>query len=87
MTTDFIRIYQNSRENFFCKILDIKKMLKKLYKKNFSWSDIEKIDRKTYGTLSVKSELKENKFSNEEIDDFYSKLESNPTEALKSLIV
>lgn len=83
---DFIRIYQNSRENFFCKILEMKKMLKKLYKKNFSWSDIEKIDRKTYGTLSVKSNLKDNKLSNEQIDDFYSKLESNPTEALKSLL-
>ena len=81
---DFIRIYQNSREDFFCKILEVRKMLKKFNKK-FSWSDIDKIDRKTYGTLSSKTFLKESKYSNEKIDEFYKELETNPIEALKNL--
>lgn len=81
---DFIRIYQNSREDFFCKILEVKKMLKKFNKK-FSWSDVDKIDRKTYGTLFTKTFLKESKYSNEKIEDFYKELETNPIEALKNL--
>ena len=59
-------------------------MLKKFNKK-FSWSDIDKIDRKTYGTLSSKTFLKESKYSNEKIDEFYKELETNPIEALKNL--
>lgn len=81
---EFIRIYQNSREDFFCKILEVKKMLKK-FNKNFSWADVDKIDRKTYGTLSSKINLKENKYSNERIEEFYLELEKNPLEALKNL--
>ena len=82
---DFIRIYLNSREDYFCRLLEVKKMLKKFDRK-FSWSNIEKIDSKLYGTLSSKTELKQKKINQNIINSIYEKLEKNPLEALDLLI-
>lgn len=82
---DFIRIFLVSREDYFGKMMNVKKMLKKVYGK-FSWSDIEKIDRKLYGTLETKTELRNVKISKDKIEEVFSTLENDPMKALDILI-
>lgn len=74
---DFIRIFLASRENFFSKMMSVKKMLKKL-KGKFSWSDIEKIDRKLYGTLCTKVDFLNAGVPKDKIDGIFDLLDKNP---------
>lgn len=74
---DFTRIFLVSREDFFSKMMSVKKMLKKLRGK-FSWADIEKIDRKLYGTLCTKVELLNAGVPKDKIDGIFDLLNSNP---------
>ncbi len=74
---DFTRIFLSSREDFFSKMMPVKKMLKKLQGK-FSWSDIEKIDRKLYGTLCTKTEFLNAGVPKDKIDGIFELLNSNP---------
>lgn len=74
---DFTRIYLSSRENFFSKLMEVKKMLKKISGK-FSWSDIEKIDRKLYGTLCTKMDFLKTGIPKDKIDGIFACLENNP---------
>lgn len=83
---DFIRIYLNSRENYFCKISEFRKQYKKINRNKINWSEIDKIDRKTYGTIATKCYLKtELKEKMETIDNAYAELEKNPMNALNLL--
>lgn len=83
---DFIRIYQNSRENYFCKISEFRKMYKKVNRDKIDWGLIDKIDRKIYGTMATKYYLKsELKLKNDAIDSIYEELEKNPMNALNLL--
>lgn len=82
---DFLRIFLASREDYFSKLLEVKKNLKKVYGK-FSWNDIEKIDRKLYGSLCTKATLKTKKISKENIEVIYKTLEKDPIESLRLLL-
>lgn len=83
---DFIRIYNNSRNNYFNKIFEFKKIYKKQVKKVIDWSTIEKIDRKTLKSLSMKDKIKKDfKMSSQNINKVYDLLEENPIEALRFL--
>lgn len=84
---DFIRIYQNSRENFFFKIVDYRKNYKKMNKETIDWSRIEKLDRKQVNKMAVKCIIREDfKIKANKVEELYQTLEKNPMEALKSLI-
>lgn len=74
---DFTRIFLASREDFFSKMMPVKKMLKKL-KGKFSWTDIEKIDRKLYGTLCTKTNFLNAGVPKDKIDGIFELLNSNP---------
>lgn len=74
---DFTRIFLASREDFFSKMMPVKKMLKKLQGK-FSWADIEKIDRKLYGTLCTKTDFLNAGIPKDKIDGIFDLLNSNP---------
>lgn len=74
---DFTRIFLASREDFFSKMMPVKKMLKKLQGK-FSWADIEKIDRKLYGTLCTKTDFLNAGVPKDKIDGIFDLLNSNP---------
>ena len=81
---DFIRIYQNSCENFF----EYGNAYKKINKSKIDWSQIKKIDRKTVGSVLAKKSMKEDlKMKNDEINLFYKKLEKDPLAALESLAI
>lgn len=83
---DFIRIYNNSRDNYFNQIFEYRKLHKKLISKTIDWSTIERIDRKTIGTLQTKENLKTDmKATKAEIQTAYDLLEKDPLEALRSL--
>lgn len=82
---NFIRIFLASREDYFSKLLEVKKMLKKINGK-FSWNDIEKIDKKLYGTLSTKSKLRKDGYSKEDIDKVFEELKRNPINALNYIL-
>lgn len=83
---DFIRIYQNSRENFFFQIYEYRNAYKKLNKSRIDWSQIEKIDRKEIGSILAQKSMKEDlKMKTDEISTFYKKLEKAPWDVLKSL--
>jgi hypothetical protein len=82
---DFLRIYLNSREYYFAKLLEVKKSLKKVEKK-FSWFDVDGINGKFYGTLMAKSEMASHKISKTNINEIYKTLENNPTKALEMLV-
>ena len=82
---DFIRIYNNSRDNMFCKIYEFRKLYKKLVDKNIDWSSIEKIDSKVLGMLNLKDTLKKEKYSKSIIEQSYEELNKNPINALNIL--
>lgn len=82
---DFIRIYNNSRDNMFCKIYEFRKLYKKLVDKNIDWSSIEKIDSKVMGMLNLKDTLKKEKYSKDIIEQSYEELNKNPINALNIL--
>lgn len=82
---DFIRIYNNSRDNMFCKIYEFRKLYKKLVDKNIDWSSIEKIDSKVLGMLNSKDILKKEKYSKDIIEQSYEELNKNPINALNIL--
>ena len=80
---DFIRIYNNSRDNYFNQIFEFRKLHKKLVSKTIDWSTIEKIDRKTIGTLKTKEHLKADmKLSKANIESAYELLEKDPFKSL-----
>lgn len=80
---DFIRIYNNSRDNYFNQIFEYRKLYKKFINKTIDWSKIEKIDRKTIGALSTKEELKKNmKVTSKQVDEIFELVESDPLKAL-----
>lgn len=80
---DFIRIYNNSRDNYFNQIFEFRKLHKKLISKTIDWSEIEKIDRKIIGTLKTKECLKsEMKLSKSDIENSYDLIEKDPLKAL-----
>lgn len=84
---DFIRIYLNSRENYFCKISEFRKLYKKINRNKINWSEIEKIDRKTYGTVATKCYLKTDlEQKNEKIEKIYDVLDKDPMEAINLLL-
>lgn len=82
---DFIRIYNNSRDNYFNELFEYRKLHKKLISKTIDWSNVEKIDRKLIGTLKTKEILRNGKVSKSEIEDIYELVNKNPLEALKAL--
>jgi len=84
---DFIRIFQNSRENFFFKIYEFRNNYKKLNHSKIDWSSIEKLDRKIVGTVIVKKDMKEKmKLKKEAIDTIYEILNKDPIKALDMLL-
>ncbi|WP_368263299.1 hypothetical protein [Clostridium disporicum] len=83
---DFIRIYNNSRDGQFSFIFEYRQLYKKLISKTIDWSTVEKIDKKTMGTLRTKNHLKADlKLNKKQIEDVYDLLDKDPLEALKSL--
>lgn len=83
---DFIRIYNNSRDNYFNQIFEYRKLHKKLISKTIDWSQVEKIDRKIIGTLRTKEHLKTDlKISSKDILETYELLEKDPLKALQFL--
>lgn len=83
---DFIRIYQNSREDFFLEIYQYRNDYKKMNKEKIDWSKIEKLDRKLVGSMRMKKILKDNyKVGEETINSIYKILEDDPLKALKLL--
>lgn len=81
---DFIRIYNNTPEDYFAQLYKFRQSYKKCINKVIDWSTIDKLDRKTIGSLDCKeSMMKELKITKSEIDDVYAMLEKNPIEALK----
>lgn len=80
---DFIRIYNNSRDNYFNKIFVFRKLYKKHVSKTIDWSSIDKIDRRTIGILGTKEDLKTDmKISVKQMDEIFGLLESNPQAAI-----
>lgn len=83
---DFIRIYNNSRDNWFNQIFEFRKLHKKMISKIIDWSEIEKIDKKTIGRLQTKENLKTDfKLNKSQIEECFNLLEKDPLEALKYL--
>lgn len=83
---DFIRIYQNSRENFFFQIYEYRNAYKKVNKSKIDWSQIEKIDRKTIGSIQAQKSMKtELKMKDNDIMQFYKELAMDPLAALEML--
>lgn len=82
-TYDFIRIYQNCRNEPFCLIREYQKLYKKYYKKNIDWSTIEKFSMKEMKQLKAKIILLESGLTREQIEELYEILKKNPTKAIK----
>jgi hypothetical protein len=84
---DFIRIYNNSRDNYFNQIFLFRKLYKKHISKTIDWSAIDKIDRRTIGVLSTREDLKSDmKISVKQMDEIFGLVESNPQKALNYFI-
>lgn len=84
---DFIRIYNNSRDNYFNQLFEYRKLHKKMVSKAIDWSTIDSIDRKTINTLTKKEFMKkEMKYSSAKINKSYEILGKDPLEALKFLM-
>lgn len=83
---DFIRIYNNSREDFFNKLYTYRKNYKKCVNNKIDWSTIDRIDRKTFGSLEVKAAMiKDMGVGKIAANEIYEELEKNPLAALKML--
>lgn len=80
---NFIRIYNNSRDNYFNTIAEFRKLYKKFISKTIDWSKIDKIDRKIIGVLKTKNDLKkEMQISPKQINEVFELLEKDPLSAL-----
>jgi len=83
---DFVRIYNNSPEDYFSQLSKFRQNYKKCVNKVIDWSKIDKLDRKVIGILDCKqSVMKEIKKSKQEVEDIYSALEKNPIDALRMI--
>jgi hypothetical protein len=83
---NFIRIYNNSHENFFAQIYKFRQAYKKCVNRTIDWNEIEKLDRKTVGTMESRCDImREFKKTKDQVNEIYEVLEKDPIAALKML--
>lgn len=83
---NFLRIKNNSHDNYFCQFNAFKQNYKKCISKNINWDEIDGLDRKTIGSLAVKAELLKGKvLDKKDLVSVYETLEKDPLEALKEM--
>lgn len=83
---DFLRIKNNSHDNYFCRFNEFKKNYKKCNGNVIDWSQIDGLNRKTLGTVKVKAGfLKGKALTKTDISEIYTILEKDPLKALKEM--
>lgn len=83
---NFLRIRNSSTDDYFCQFNTFKQNYKKCVSKTIDWDSINGLDRKTLGTLEVKSSLlKSKKLDKKSLDTVYATLDKDPLAALKQM--
>lgn len=83
---NFLRIKNNSHDNYFCQFNAFKQNYKKCISKNINWDEIDGLDRKTIGSLEVKADLLKGKvLDKKDMSAIYEILEKDPMQALRQM--
>ncbi len=83
---NFIRIRNNSTDKYFCQFNTFKQNYKKCISRTIDWDSIDGLDRKTLGTLAVKTDLlKSKKLDKKSMETVYETLDKDPLAALKQM--
>lgn len=83
---DFIRIHNNSHDNYFCHFNQFIKNYQKYVSKKIDWESINGLDKKTIESLKVKVNLvKYTTLKKAKVEELYELVNDNPLEALKML--